>query len=254
MDTDRLALLALPAVRSVVARELGREIEYHEVIGSTQDRARELASAGHGLIVVVADQQTAGHGRADRTWHSAPGAALLASWLFRPAPAEPALFALLAGVAVARALRSFAVADAGLKWPNDVWLSNGKVAGCLAHGTGTDCVIGIGINVAQRSFPAELDGAATSLARAGHEVDRLALLARLSVELDRVADPAARTDALAESRKRSILLGREIDVLPTGGAAYRARAVDLAEDGALVVESEQYGSQRIIAGEVRVRG
>ncbi len=251
---DRLALLATPAVRSAVARELDRDIEYHAVIPSTQDRARELATAGRGVLVVVADHQTAGHGRADRTWHSEPGAALLASWLYRPAPAEPALFALLAGVAVARALRSFAVADVGLKWPNDVWLSGGKVAGCVAHGTGDDCVVGIGLNVAQRSFPLDLDGVATYLARAGHDVDRLALLARLTAELDRVADPAARVEALAESRKRSILLGREIEVLPTGAAPYRARAVGLAADGALVVESEQYGPQRIIAGEVRVRG
>jgi BirA family transcriptional regulator, biotin operon repressor / biotin---[acetyl-CoA-carboxylase] ligase len=248
---DRLALLAIPAVRSAVERELGREIEYHASIGSTQDRARERARDGAGPLVVVADQQTSGRGRADRVWQSEPGTSLLASWVYRPAPAEPAVFALLAGVAVARALRTFAVADAGLKWPNDVWLSAGKVAGCLAHGAPDHCVIGIGVNVAQRAFPPELASIATSLARAGHDVDRLALLARLTVELDRVADPAERDAALAVWRKRSITLARDVEVAVGDEAPFRGRAVELAADGALVVETS-YGQQRVVAGEVRV--
>jgi len=251
---DRLTLLADPAVRSAFGGELGRIIEYHATIGSTQDRARELARTGvAGPTLVVADQQTAGHGRSDKTWLSEPGTALLASWIFRPAPAEPALFALLAGVAVARALRTFGVADLGLKWPNDVWLTGGKIAGCLAHADGGGLVIGIGVNVGQRTMPREIAETATSLARAGHDVDRLALLARLTKELDVIADPAAREDALAEWRKRSITVGREVEVTISDKERIRGRASGLADDGALLVETP-YGQQRVIAGEVRVLG
>ncbi|HEX9496177.1 MAG TPA: biotin--[acetyl-CoA-carboxylase] ligase, partial [Candidatus Limnocylindria bacterium] len=154
---DRLALLADPAVRSAFGGELGRDIEYHASIASTQDRARELPRAGGARsTIVVADQQTAGHGRGEKSWLSEPGASLLASWTFRPAPAEPALFALLAGVAVARALKTVGVADAGLKWPNDVWLTGGKIAGCLAHGASDHLVLGIGVNVSQRELPREI--------------------------------------------------------------------------------------------------
>ena len=99
----RLALLAIPAVRSALSLEIGRDIEYHEVLASTQDRARALAAAGSGAVVVVADHQTAGQGTRGRSWDAPARTSLLASWLFRPAPAEPALFALLAGVGVARA-------------------------------------------------------------------------------------------------------------------------------------------------------
>ncbi|MEA2661518.1 MAG: BirA family transcriptional regulator, partial [Chloroflexota bacterium] len=107
---DRLGLLADRAVRSAVGRELGREVEYHASIGSTQDRARELARNGVAdAMIVVADQQTAGHGRGEKSWLSEPGASLLASWIFRPAPAAPALFALLAGVALTKALRPMGV-------------------------------------------------------------------------------------------------------------------------------------------------
>jgi len=169
----------------------------------------------------------------------------------RPAPAEPALFTLLAGVAVARALTSLGAPEAGLKWPNDVHYGGRKVAGCLAHGTNDDCVIGIGVNVHQRRFPPRLAERATSLALAGHDVDRLALLARVTTELGRVADPAQRDAALAEWRRRSVILGRECEIQPAGGAPYRARAVELADDGALVIETA-YGRQRVVAGEVTV--
>ncbi len=251
---DRLALLADPAVRSAFGGELGRDIEYHASIASTQDRARELPRAGGARsTIVVADQQTAGHGRGEKSWLSEPGASLLASWTFRPAPAEPALFALLAGVAVARALKTVGVADAGLKWPNDVWLTGGKIAGCLAHGASDHLVLGIGVNVSQRELPREIAATATSLRRAGHDVDRLALLARITGELDALADPASHADALAEWRKRSITLTREVEVSGAGEAPFRGTASGLGDDGALLVETP-YGQRRVIAGEVRVLG
>jgi BirA family biotin operon repressor/biotin-[acetyl-CoA-carboxylase] ligase len=250
---DRLALLADPAVRSAFGNELGRAIEYHASISSTQDRARELARNGAGPTVVVADQQTAGHGRGEKSWLSEPGASLLASWTFRPAPAEPGLFTLLAGVAVLKALRPFGVADRGLKWPNDVWLTNGKIAGVLAHGTADHLVIGIGINVSQRELPRAIADTATTLARAGHDVDRLALLARVTEELDAATDPANREALFVEARKRSITLHREVEVTEAGGAPFRGKAIALADDGALVVETP-YGQQRVIAGEVRILG
>src|SRR5438132_11683123 len=114
----RLALLAIPAVRSALSLEIRRDIEFHAALASTQERARALAAAGAGPSVVVADLQTAGQGTHGRTWHAAAGTSLLASWLFRPAPAEPGLFALLAGVAVARALERLGMTEASLKWTN----------------------------------------------------------------------------------------------------------------------------------------
>jgi BirA family biotin operon repressor/biotin-[acetyl-CoA-carboxylase] ligase len=255
----RLALLAIPAVRSALSLELAREIEYHTSITSTQDRARELAASRSSVAaVVVADEQTAGHGTRGRSWHAPPGTSLLASWTFRPAPTEPALFALLAGVAVARALDRLGVRDARLKWPNDVELSRDvgrggrKVAGALAHATtdgeGGSLVLGIGVNVHQREpdFPAALGTTATSLALAGHTVDRLALLALLTRELDRVADAGERGAALADWRKRATLLGSMVEVIRDGRPVLRGLARDIAENGALLVDDEP-----VISGEVR---
>jgi BirA family transcriptional regulator, biotin operon repressor / biotin---[acetyl-CoA-carboxylase] ligase len=251
----RLALLAIPAVRSALSLEIGRDIEYHTALPSTQDRARALAAAGSGPSVVVADHQTAGQGTRGRSWHAPAGTSLLASWLYRPAPAEPGLFALLAGVAVARALERLGMSEASLKWPNDVEAGHKKVAGALAHATtggeGGSLVLGIGVNVHQRldDFPSELRASATSLALVGHTFDRLALLVDLTRELDRVAAPAERRAALDEWRRRSTLLGREVEVTREGRPVVRGVARDIADDGGLLV-----GSERVMTGDVRVLG
>jgi BirA family biotin operon repressor/biotin-[acetyl-CoA-carboxylase] ligase len=248
----RLALLAIPAVRSALSLEIGRDIEYHQAIASTQDRARALAAAGSGAWVVVADHQTAGQGTRGRSWEARAGTSLLASWVFRPTPAEPGLFALLAGVAVARALERRGMREASLKWPNDVEAGQKKVAGALAHATtdgeGGSLVLGIGVNVHQQrdDFPPDLRATATSLALAGHAVDRLSLFVDLTRELERVALTAERPTALEEWRRRSTLLGREVEVTREGRPVVRGVAREIAEDGALLV-----GSERVVVGDVR---
>ncbi|HEY8655703.1 MAG TPA: biotin--[acetyl-CoA-carboxylase] ligase [Candidatus Limnocylindria bacterium] len=249
--TDRLALLELPAVRSALQHALGRGIEFHASIVSTQDRARALAAAGAPPVVVVADVQTAGHGRGDRIWQAAAGQAILASWLLRPLPSEPGLFALLAGVAVCRALDRLGAPRGGLKWPNDVWYDGRKVAGILAHAVPDSLVVGIGVNVSQEpgDLPDELADTAISLGIAGHRVDRLALLVAVNAELERVADPASRPAALDEWRRRAVMLDREVEIREAGRPAFRGHAMALADDGALVVRTA-YGQQRILAGEV----
>jgi BirA family transcriptional regulator, biotin operon repressor / biotin---[acetyl-CoA-carboxylase] ligase len=251
----RLGLLAIPAVRSALSLELGRDIEFHRQVASTQDRARELATQGAPPSLVVADEQTAGRGTKDRAWVAPAGSSLLASWLFRPAPAGAGVFTLLAGVAIARALAALGIDDARLKWPNDVELGHKKVAGVLAHATtqgeGGSLVLGIGVNVHQRAsdLPGPLAASATSLALSGRDVDRLSLVAVLTAQLDRVARVAERASALDEWRRRSTLLGREVEVTRDGVPALRGVATDVGDDGALLV-----GSDRVIAGEVRLAG
>ncbi len=252
----RLRLLAHPAVRSAIAFELEREVEYHEVIDSTQRRARELAAAGARRGIVVADEQRAGVGTHGRTWLAPRGTSLLASWILRPAPFAPALFAALAGVAIARALASLGREGARLKWPNDVELDGRKVAGAIAHGTsdggGGVLVLGIGVNVHQRAadLPAEIAAIATSLAMTGEPVDRLALLARVTRELDRLELPAEREPAMEEWRSRSTLLGRGVRV-DLEGASFFGTATAIDDEGALLVHTAT-GIERVVTGDVRL--
>jgi BirA family biotin operon repressor/biotin-[acetyl-CoA-carboxylase] ligase len=242
-------------VRSAFARELARGVEYHDVLPTTQTRARELAAQGASRGIVVANEQSAGQGTRGRAWIAPKGTSLLASWIVRPAPVAPALFAALAGVAIARALDGLVGADARLEWPNDVHVGGRKVAGALAHATsdgdGGVLVLGIGINVHQRpeDFPAELRQRAISLAVAGYPLDRLALLARLTGELDRLEDGAERGAALDEWRRRSTFLGRAVEVRVGERAPLRGIATAIADDGALLVRTSS-GTERVVAGEV----
>jgi BirA family biotin operon repressor/biotin-[acetyl-CoA-carboxylase] ligase len=242
-------------VRSAFARELGRNVEYHDVLASTQTRARELASQGASRGIVVANEQSAGQGTRGRAWVAPKGTSLLASWIVRPAPVAPALFAALAGVAVARSLGALTGADARLEWPNDVHVEGRKVAGALAHATsdgdGGVLVLGIGINVHQgpSDFPAELSARAISLVMAGHPLDRLALLARLTRELDHLEDTTERGAALEEWRSRSTFLGKTVEVRAGERAPYRGVAAAIDDDGALLVRTSS-GTERVVAGEV----
>ncbi len=242
-------------MRSAFARELGRSVEYHDVLPSTQTRARELAAQGASRGIVVANEQSAGQGTRGRVWVAPRGTSLLASWIVRPAPVAPALFAALAGVAVARSLGALAGVDARLEWPNDVHVEGRKVAGALAHATsdgdGGVLVLGIGINVHQRpdDFPAEISARAISLAMAGRPLDRLALVARLTRELDRLEDTTERGAALDEWRRRSTFLGKTVEVRAGERAPFRGVAAAIDDDGALLVRTSS-GTERVVAGEV----
>ena len=249
--SDRLTLLAHPAVLSAVSRELGQHVEFHWAIGSKQDRARELAP---GPAIVVADEQTAGRGTKDRRWLASPGTGVLVSFLLPgPPPAAP-VASLVAGVAVARALDSLGIPGATLKWPNDVLLGGRKVAGILTQassGPGGYLIVGIGLNVSQTEADlAELRATATSLALAGVGTDRLAALVALAREVATAFEGPA--DAMLEEwRGRSTVLGRQVAIARAGEEAVRGLAAALEPDGALRVETA-YGPVRILTGEVVV--
>jgi BirA family biotin operon repressor/biotin-[acetyl-CoA-carboxylase] ligase len=221
---------------------------HHRTTDSTNARARELAAAGapHGTVV-TADEQTAGRGRQGRTWVAAPGDALLASVVVREVtPILP----LAAAVATAETAERFAPgAEVAIKWPNDVWLQRHKVAGILVEGRPQEgwAVLGIGINVATREFPAELREIATSLALAGSDAAPGDVFAVLAERLDHAlsSEPG---DVLTAWRERDALRGQRIRW--DGGTG---TAADVDETGALRVDLDGGGSTTLDAGEVHLQ-
>jgi BirA family transcriptional regulator, biotin operon repressor / biotin---[acetyl-CoA-carboxylase] ligase len=148
------------ALRRAVIRPGGlwQAIEVTAATGSTNADllAQAMAGAPEG-VVLAAEEQAAGRGRMGRTWVSPPRAALTFSLLVRPQTVPPARrgwLPLLAGVAVAAAVRSVAGVQAELKWPNDVLAGPAKLGGILAEAVGDAVVVGIGLNVSTE--PAEL--------------------------------------------------------------------------------------------------
>ena len=176
---------------------------------STNDRARELAEAGAPSgSIVTADEQSAGRGRRGRVWSAPAGTGLLFSAVLRPLGLEHALLPLAVPLAVCEAIEAVAPVEARVKWPNDVWLGEAKVAGVLIEARPPDwAVIGIGVNVAiaDEDFPADLRWPATSIghgARVGDVRDALCEALGAWVDAEHAATLSAfgRRDALAGRR------------------------------------------------------
>jgi BirA family biotin operon repressor/biotin-[acetyl-CoA-carboxylase] ligase len=220
---------------------IGSPHVHHRLTDSTNERARELATAGapHGTLV-TADEQLAGRGRQGRTWTAPPRSAVLMSVVVRElAETLP----LAAAVAVCEALP----VRAAIKWPNDVWIEERKVAGILVEARPQDgwAVLGIGLNVSTEEFPRELN--ATSLALAGATMSHDDALAAVLRALDRWL-PAPAPEVLAAWRSRDVLLGRTVR-WANGGNEGTAAGVD--ESGALIVETAE-GRVTLDAGEVHL--
>jgi BirA family biotin operon repressor/biotin-[acetyl-CoA-carboxylase] ligase len=221
---------------------LGRPRLHFRVTDSTNQRARELASAGavHGTLV-TANEQTAGRGRQGRTWTAPAGRALLCSLIVRE---PPRLLSLAAGVAVAEV----AGPEARLKWPNDVLVEGRKVAGILAEGRPAEgwAALGIGLNVALREddFPPELRDRAGTLGRSSEQIE--ATLDELLAALERWL--AAPVDEVLEAvRARDALLGQAVSW--TNGAG---RGAGIDAEGRLLVATDAGAQVRLNAGEVHL--
>jgi BirA family biotin operon repressor/biotin-[acetyl-CoA-carboxylase] ligase len=230
------------------------DVEFHDEIGSTNDRARERADGGATDVAVVAARQTGGRGRLEREWSSPPGGVYV-SLLVRPElpPSHAPLLTLAAAVATTRAAREAGV-DAGIKWPNDVLVSGAnegderKLAGILTEMEGEAdrvswVVVGVGANV---EVAAEhLPEGATSVAAAGGTADRRAFCQRVLEEFhDLREDPDA---VLPAWREHALTLGRRVRVETPGGTVV-GEAADVEPPGRLVVETAD-GKERVDAGD-----
>jgi BirA family biotin operon repressor/biotin-[acetyl-CoA-carboxylase] ligase len=244
-------------------QRIGRGVEAHDSIGSTNDRARELLDepGGEGRAIVT-EEQTAGRGRRGRAWISPPGHNLMLSVAIRPRIGAADAWQLALAAALAGRSACAALAPVMLKWPNDLVSSDGaKLGGLLLETTIdgdriTSAVIGIGINVnwPRAEMPAEIAAGATSLGEiAGAPIERAdlrsALLDALDAELMAVE---AGTSPVPRYREVCATLGTDVGV-ETATGRVEGRAIEVDDDGALVIETAS-GRVALTSGEiVRVR-
>lgn len=230
-------------------------VEYHGSIGSTNDRARELAASGAEDVAVVADEQTGSRGRLARPW-SAPSGGVWVSLLVRPnrPPAHVPVFTLASAVAVTRACRELGV-DASIKWPNDVLVGTTgdrggrKLAGVLTEMEGeADRVswliggIGVNANIDADTLPPD---ATTLREQLGGDIDRRVFVQRLlEVFSDLRESP---DDVLPAWREHAATLGQQVRVETPGGVV-EGVAVDIEFPGALVVQTDD-GDVTVHAGD-----
>jgi BirA family biotin operon repressor/biotin-[acetyl-CoA-carboxylase] ligase len=224
--------------------------------------ARAAAGEPAGLAIAC-ELQTAGRGRRGATWFAGLGTSLTFSLLWRPTGGTVLGdgLSLAVGVACARALESIGARGVALKWPNDLLLGEAKLGGILVEaqssGRGaTDAVIGIGLNVrlperARRG----IDRPVADLAQAGFAGSRNAALGATLAALDHALERFAREGFApfrAEWTRRHAWQGRKVRLLVTAGREVEGVAAGVAEDGALLVDTDR-GPERFHAGEVTLR-
>lgn len=238
---------------------IGSRVFRISTTGSTMDVLDKFAREGaeHGLVV-LADEQTAGRGRAGRTWVAAPGSSVLTSTLIRTSKSPDRLttLPLVAGVAVAETIERFIDRPCQLKWPNDVWVDGRKVGGILMQSRlssqGVDFLnLGIGINVT--TPPEALSEQATSVSlAAGRQVDRDvvfdALLDCLETHVS-AWESAGGRPSLDEWRRRAIWLGKAVTV-SQGDEIVTGTLSGVDDDGALLIEQEDGSSRRVYQGDL----
>jgi BirA family transcriptional regulator, biotin operon repressor / biotin---[acetyl-CoA-carboxylase] ligase len=242
-----------------------RQIHHYYKIGSTNSEAMRSAAEGAPEgSVFLAEEQLAGRGRSTHTWYSARSTGIYCSVILRPAmpPSDALILSLAAGLAVRTAVLEIApqlLPD--LKWPNDVLLGGKKFCGILtemnAEATRVrHLVVGIGINVNQMKFPAELREIATSLRiETGTEWSRVELCAALLKSLDReyrslIEDAEAR-DAIRRrfEENSSSAHGSEVSIEENGGLAGITEGLD--ERGFLQVRTAE-GLRKVVSGTLRI--
>jgi len=242
----------------------GKNIHHYYKIGSTNSAAMDAASSGvpEGSVF-LAEQQTAGRGRGGNQWYSARSTGVYCSMVLRPPlpPSDVLVLSLAAGLAVRAAVQGMderIVPD--LKWPNDLLIEGKKFCGILTEMNAEVTrvryvVVGIGINVNQTSFPADLQSSATSLRLVtGTEHSRLQLCAALLKSLDReyrqlLENPNARESILRRfSEQSSTVRGAEVRIEENVG--FEGVTEGLDSRGFLQLRTAQ-GLRTVLSGTVR---
>ena len=232
----------------------------YESLPSTNTEVARLAQLGaeEGLTI-VADEQTAGRGRLQRSWSSPKGAGLYCSVLLRPAfaPDRLPLLTFVAALATGDALLEASEVKTDIKWPNDLLAGERKICGILAEGietpAGRAVIVGIGINLTNDAFPHELASVATSVAHEGRRPEREPILAALLKAIARwyalLHEPEGAEKIVAAWASRSSYAVGKLVQVTNGDEVVQGVTQGVESDGALRLETAQ-GLQLIRAGDV----
>lgn len=252
---------------------LGTDFIVLDSVDSTNNYAKKLASEGcREGTVVLAENQTAGRGRLGREWVSPKGSCIFLSVILKPqiAPSRVPVVTLAAAVSVVKVIEQMTGFRAGIKWPNDVVLGGRKVCGILTEMNSeidrvNYMVLGVGLNISvqETDFPEDIRSKAASLLTyARNEGLSFQVLKRndiIKMLLSRLEEFYGYIEAentlpvIEEWKKYSVTLGSEIKLLWKGKEC-NGLAMDVTEDGNLLVRFEDGTLHEIVSGEISIRG
>lgn len=256
------------AIQSLISCPWKSQILCFDTLDSTNNEAKRIAAQGAPAgTILIADRQTQGRGRLGRSFLSLPDMGVYLSVILRPDCPPAALMHLTCAVAAAMCgvLENAVGIRPGIKWINDLVLDGKKLAGILTElsinprsGNVDYAVVGIGVNCNERTedFPPELQDKATSLSAASsRQINRTAIAAAMIDGLWQLNEVlfSQRSEIMAAYRKDCVTIGKEIAVI-SPSQTRRGFALDVEDDGALLVEFSDGTREQVSSGEVSVRG
>jgi len=258
-DLDALALKMMINQTNVVKAGY-----YFEQIDSTNQEAKRHALSGQRINqLFVADEQTAGRGRLGRTWASQRKEGLWFSLLLYPEiqPEQASTLTLVAASAMSKAIEKTTGLDVGIKWPNDLILGRKKVCGILTEMSAeinhlNYVIVGIGTNLGQMTFDDALKDKATSIRAEGKSITAKALLEAFLETFEQDYNRFCQQDisgVIEEQKKRSVTIGRRV-CITRGNEQLEAEAIDIDNEGKLVVRFDDGSVTALFSGEISVRG
>ena len=245
MDPDKIKA-------NLKTKRIGRKILVFESTSSTNDIAAEYARNRHNDgLVIFAEEQTAGRGRAGNQWLSGRADSILCSIVLIENKLNAELLSLTCAVAVAETIGKPGRSHAKIKWPNDIMLNGKKVAGILLESKSLPIskskiyVVGIGINCHQRkdSFSEELQPLATSMDIESHSItDRISLAKRLLVSMDQWLEVAANNSekVIGRWRELSIQLGHRVTLIFNGNK-FTGHCIGIDPEKGLILQLDTGG-------------
>lgn len=247
---------------------IGRNVVYLDSINSTNTYAKKRAEEPFKEgTVVIAEEQSAGKGRLGKHWVSPKGKGIWMSIMLKPdiLPADAPKLTIVTAYAVANAILSCCNLDARIKWPNDIIAGGKKLCGILTEMSAEAdeikyVVIGIGINANLDigDFGQEVSSIATSISiESGRNISRKSLVASVLKEFELIYKDFERTGSikfiLDEYKNKSAVLGKEIRII-SRKEEITGLAIDISEEGHLVVRLDDGSIREVMSGEVSVRG
>lgn len=258
---DKRSNLLLPwEVKSGLnTKFIGKEIIHRLRLESTQDLAMSIAKRAEEGTVVIAEEQSKGRGRIDRRW-SSPAGGIWFSLILKPKIEleKITVLPLSMGLAIVDSLAEIGL-DAKLKWPNDVMINGKKIAGILIEFTSEidsidAIVIGIGINANIKKEELGIDNATTLIEEFKHEVDRVDLMKRMLSNIEkRYIQFLNKEESIIEDYKSKCITLKKRVIVRYMEEEFNADALDVDENGALLVMLDNNTTRRIIAGDVSIR-
>lgn len=236
------------------------KIFFHKTLDSTNNEAKRMIANGfRDIALIIANEQTGGRGRLGRSFYSPKNTGIYMSFIFHPDLdlSDAVSVTTATSVAVVRAIEKLTNLKPQIKWVNDIYINNKKACGILTEavmsfevGSAHSIVIGIGINTTTISFPTEIETIATSLNC--NDLSRNRLISAIADEMIEICTDLTDKSYIKEYREHSMIIGKNIDFYKNN-IKYNGVAVDVDNNGGLIVRLPDGNIEKLQSGEVTVR-